>query len=337
MMSTENKTVADADEVCASCGKAEVDDVKLKKCDGGCDLIKYCTVECQKNHRPQHKKLCKKRLAELRDRDLFEQPNSSNLGECPICCLPLSLDLRKSVFMPCCSKIICNGCDHANQRREREAGLEHRCAFCREPSAKSLEESHKLCMKRIKKNCPVAMAEMGKKHRDEGDYETALKYFKKAAQMGDATAHHNLSGLYHREEGVEKDEKKKIYHVEEAAIKGHPRARHNLGCIEMDNGKYERARKHFTIAANLGFHYSLELIRDLHADGHARKEDYATALRAYQAAVDATKSAERDEAEAYHNLNIAARGNVSEEEYDVALRKYYAAAEARKRCREGGS
>jgi hypothetical protein len=37
---------------CASCGKAEVDEVKLKKC--ACDLVKYCSVVCQKNHRPQH-------------------------------------------------------------------------------------------------------------------------------------------------------------------------------------------------------------------------------------------------------------------------------------------
>jgi hypothetical protein len=47
-----------ADEVCASCGIAAVDDVTLKKC--ACDLVKYCSVACQKNHRPQHKKLCKK-------------------------------------------------------------------------------------------------------------------------------------------------------------------------------------------------------------------------------------------------------------------------------------
>ena len=63
---------------CASCGKADVDDVKLKKC--ACKLVRYCTVECQKNHRPQHKKVCKKRLAELRDDRLFTQPDESYLG-----------------------------------------------------------------------------------------------------------------------------------------------------------------------------------------------------------------------------------------------------------------
>jgi hypothetical protein len=78
-----------ADEVCASCGIAQVDDTKLKKC--ACNLVKYCGVECQTNHRLQHKKACKKRLAELRDDKLFTQPDESHWGECPICCLPHSL------------------------------------------------------------------------------------------------------------------------------------------------------------------------------------------------------------------------------------------------------
>ena len=55
-MSDDNEA---ADEVCASCGKAAVDDVKLKKC--ACNLVKYCSVACQKDHRPQHKKICKKK------------------------------------------------------------------------------------------------------------------------------------------------------------------------------------------------------------------------------------------------------------------------------------
>src|SRR6056300_215076 len=97
---------------CASCGKAEVDDVKLKKC--GCKLVRYCSVECQKNHRSLHKKACKKRVAEIRDDRLFAQPDESYLGECPLCCLPLPLEMKKSSINSCCSKITCNGCEYAN-------------------------------------------------------------------------------------------------------------------------------------------------------------------------------------------------------------------------------
>ena len=62
------KTVDEADVCCASCGIAEVDDIKLKECNGGCDLVKYCNDICSENHREQHDEECKKRKAELRDK-----------------------------------------------------------------------------------------------------------------------------------------------------------------------------------------------------------------------------------------------------------------------------
>src|SRR5210317_1607867 len=107
-----------ADEVCANCGKAAVDNIKLKKC--ACDLVKYCSVACQKNNRPQHKKTCKKRMAEIKDGKLFTQPNERHWGECPICCLPLPLDKNKSAMNSCCCKRICRGCEYANYLREWE-------------------------------------------------------------------------------------------------------------------------------------------------------------------------------------------------------------------------
>ncbi len=306
-----SKEAEEVDTCCASCGKAEIDDVKLKGCDNGCDRVKYCSDECNEIHREQHKEECRKRKTELRDRDLFAMPDSSYHGECPICCLPLSIDKNKCGYNACCSKYICNGCDHANQKREIEAGLEHRCAFCREPLSKTQKESFKRATKRIKNNDPVAMQQMGLKRRQEGDYKSALKYYTKAAQLGDAYSHYQLSVMYHEGEGVEKDMKKYIYHSEEAAIGGHPEARHNLGIVEWNNGRYERAVKHSIIAANLGYHDSLKVLRQLHADGYARKEDYANALRAYQATVAATKSSQRDEAERYQELyhNFVAAGS----------------------------
>ena len=50
------------------------------------------------------------------------------------------------------------GCHYANSKREVEAGLERRCAFCRERVPYSDEESDKKLMKRIKENNdPAAM------------------------------------------------------------------------------------------------------------------------------------------------------------------------------------
>ena len=160
-------------------------------------------------------------------------------------------------------------------------------------------------MKRVKKNDPVALAEIGGKHYQEGDYKTALEYLSKAAGLGDTEAHYNLSFMYDKGHGVAKDTKKEIFHLEEAAIGGHPMARHNLGCIEWNNGNFERARKHYIIAANLGDHDSLKSLRKLYAGGNASKEDYAGALRGYQAAMNEAKSSEREYAEEFIKGGIA--------------------------------
>ena len=75
--------VAESESVqcCASCGIAEIDDIKLKNCDD-CDLVKYCCDTCQGDHRSQHKEECEKRAAELHDEILFKQPEGNYYGDC---------------------------------------------------------------------------------------------------------------------------------------------------------------------------------------------------------------------------------------------------------------
>jgi tetratricopeptide (TPR) repeat protein len=283
-----------ADEVCACCGKASVDNIRLKNC--ACNIVKYCSVDCQKNHRKQHKKACKKRLAEIRDDKLFQQPEESYLGECPLCCLPNSLNPEKSTLMPCCSNVICNGCRYANEKRELEQGLEHKCPFCREQVARSLEEVQKRLMKRAKANDPVTICGLGKERHREGDYEGAFQYYTKAAALGDIESHYELAFAYRVGRGVEKDMKKSVYHLEEAAIGGHHLARFNLGVYEKDSGRHRLAAKHYIIAAKLGYDDALDKVKQGFMAGLVSKEDYASTLRGHQAAVDETKSEQRDAA-----------------------------------------
>ncbi len=294
-----NELESTMDEVCASCGDAGIDDVKLKQC--ACKLLKYCSVDCQKNHRPQHKKACKKRLGEIRDDNLFQQPDGSHHGECPICCLPLPLDDDKRTMNSCCSKTICFGCSYANQKREIEKRLERKCAFCREPVPTTQVGSKKMAMERVKANDPVALSEMGKTRYHEGDYEGAVEYNAKAAALGDIDAHYHLSCLYHEGEGVEKDIKKEVYHLEEAAIGGHPSARFNLGNHEGRNGRIDRMVKHWIIAAKQGHDDALEAVKENFRRGYVSKDDSVSALRGHQVAVDATKSEQRTKAYAFRN------------------------------------
>ena len=295
-MSVENDAAVTSSR-CASCGIEEQDAIKLKNCTA-CYLVRYCGIECQKQHRPKHKRECKRRAAELKDELLFKQPKGSHFGDCPICMIPLPIVSSKSNLNTCCSKFICKGCNIANQAREIMAKQERKCPFCRKLLPDTQEEADKLTMKRVEANDPVALRTLGTQCVDEGDFKGAFKYWTRAGELGDVEAHYKLSILYQLGQGdVEKDEKKEVYHLEQAAIGGHPEARNNLGAIEMDNGRYERALKHWMIATNLGCDLSLANLKRFYGRGIVSKDDFAAALRAHHAAVGATKSPQREAAE----------------------------------------
>ncbi len=237
------------------------------------------------------------------DKELFEQHEKTCYGECPICFLPMRIDERKSTFYSCCCKSVCKGCSYADIISSGNTN----CPFCREPAVDGEEEHNKRVMERVKVNDPAALSCMGERRYQEGDHETAFEYLRKAAELGDSRAHFQLGGMYMIGEGVEKDEANAIHHWEEAAIGGDPTARHSLAVIEGKNCNIERAVKHFIIAAKLGLKESMKELWGYYSAGHITKEDLDVTLRAHQSAIDATKSAQRDAAEAYDRRLAALR------------------------------
>ena len=117
---------------CASCGKSELDGIKLTEC-ADCKSVQYCSDECKEIHQPEHEAICKEPAAELRDEMLFRQPECTHLGDCPICCLPNPLGLQKSALYSCCGKRICQGCLYADIARQRTENMRLACPFCRLP------------------------------------------------------------------------------------------------------------------------------------------------------------------------------------------------------------
>ena len=89
-------TDVDGEETCANCGKHGSTNVKLKKCTA-CRLVKYCSVDCQKIHRKQHKKACKQRAAELRDEQLYSQGHERTEGDfCSICTMKVGVGFKRT-------------------------------------------------------------------------------------------------------------------------------------------------------------------------------------------------------------------------------------------------
>ena len=134
---------------CASCGKSELDDIRLKPCDD-CNSVCYCSDSCRHDHRPEHELKCKEyqeahKAAALCDEILFRQPESRHLGDCPICFLPLPVDLMQSIYYSCCSKMICNGCGHAHKLHQ----LQENGSILHVHSVATLYQDHRKKPKRI--------------------------------------------------------------------------------------------------------------------------------------------------------------------------------------------
>jgi len=247
------------------------------------------------------------RAAKLHDEELFKQPPPEE--DCLICFLRIPTLHSGSKYFACCGKIICSGCSFApvydNQGNIID---EKKCAFCRTPLPITDEEIVDRTMKRVEAGDAEAVYLVGNYYRDGSngflqDYIKALERWHRAAELGNTKAYTNIGYAYKHGQGVDVDWKKATYYYELAAMAGKAVARHNLGNNEGRAGNYNRALKHFMIAARDGYSDSLKKIQEMYSNGYATKEDYMTALRSYQAYLGEIKSLQRDKAAVAHERN----------------------------------
>ena len=241
-------------------------------------------------------------LDKLHDNKLFKRPPQEE--DCPICFLQLpSLETGKR-YMSCCGKIICSGCIHAGAT----TGDDLLCPFCRSPPPILANNTYEEVIKRLNKRAEVgdahAMFNLGS-HYNEGrhglpqDREKALELWHRAGELGNALAYYNIGQAYLYGRVVESNEKKAKHYWELSAMGGAVEARHNLGCSDGCAGNEERALKHFMIAMEGGDHDSVKMIQQMYKNGRATKDDYAEALKTYQAYLSEIKSDDRDKASAF--------------------------------------
>ena len=91
--------------------------------------------------------------------------------------------------------------------REWEESMDPTCPFCWPGTIpKSEEEGVLVERKRIEANDPIALRQIGVRRYRKEDYSGAFEYWTKAAGLGDAGLHFELASMYHKWNGVEKDE-----------------------------------------------------------------------------------------------------------------------------------
>ena len=168
-----------------------------------------------------------------------------------------------------------------------------------------MEEFNDRLQKRVELDDAEAIFNLGNHYRrgEDGfpfpqDYDKAFELFVRAGDLGYAKAYNNVGYAYENGSGAEIHKKKAGHYFKLATIEGNVFSRYNLGVVEENAGNMNRALKHYLIAAEGGCNNSLKQIQKLYTNGHATKDDYAKALRAYQAYLAEIKSTQRDKAAA---------------------------------------
>jgi hypothetical protein len=281
--------------------------------------VRYCNAACQKKHWPTHKKDCKLRAAELRDKALFKDPPPKE--DCPICFLPMPILLISCVTLPpatiysvpiydfaiaheelaakesetyyaCCGKSICQGCHYSSWK----SGNDEKCPFCNsDRTGKTDDEQVEELTKRAEANdaASIGLLACFYLHGLKGfqqDHVKAIEQYTKSANLGCSKAHNQLGGIY--DEGG--DMKKAKFHWETAAMAGHEKARCIVGHLEYNSGNLERALKHWTIAATAGYHTAMHALRTFFEKGHISRESINTTLAAYNSSCAEMRSEARD-------------------------------------------
>ena len=303
---------------CADCGVAG--GVSLKACTS-CKLVKYCNVNCQKNHWAKHKKACKRRAAKLRDEALFKDPPPKE--DCPICFVPMPASLLSCMSLPdasitsvpiydftitnvelakvdlelyysCCGKSICGGCVYSSTP---SPGNPYRCPFCNAETESngSDEDDVNRMMKRVEAKDAGAMFALGNWYyngRDglQQDRAKGMELLTRAAELGSSKAHTFICNNYRHGGNM----KKAKFHYEAAAMLGCEAARCNIGSLEGIYGNIERALKHLKIAASAGNYLAMNNLLTSFEQGQFSRAEMDSTLTAYNISCAEMRSEARD-------------------------------------------
>ena len=107
----------------------------------------------------------------------------------------------------------------------------------------------------------------GNEFSNQENYTEAARWYRKAAEQGDADAQYNLGFSYNLGLGVSQDYTEAVKWYRKAAEQGHADAQYNLGCCYgLGQGvpqSFSEAVKWFRKAAELGHAGAIELLKKL--------------------------------------------------------------------------
>lgn len=166
----------------------------------------------------------------------------------------------------------------------------------------------------------------GDEYYDKKNYTEAIKWYRIAAEQGDAEGQNNLGVMYENGNGVAKDYTEAAKWYRKAAEQGDYIGQYNLGVL-YENGygvtqDYAEAVKWYRKAAEQGDAPAQNNLGGMYNRGYGVTKDCAEAVKWYK------KAAEQGHAPAQYNLgNHYRKGYGVSQDYSEALKWYKKAAE----------
>lgn len=136
----------------------------------------------------------------ISDDKLFQDPPP--MEDCPICFLPMPFASGiyefRSIYAPCCGKIICEGCLMAENDGIDRGNLKDWCSLCRVPRPNSDEKMRRL-KRRMELNDANAFNVLAGWYCTGSsglsrDINKAFELWAKAAELGSPMGHYHLVG-----------------------------------------------------------------------------------------------------------------------------------------------
>merc|ERR1712176_727030 len=170
------------------------------------------------------------------------------------------------------------------------------CPFCRASEPEDHAEILKQIRIRIDQyNDTVAMNQLGAMYENGGygltkSRQKAEELFKRSYDFGSPDAALQLAHFY---------PDKMLEYIEEAARRGNIHAEYLLGIYVYQSEDFEKSIGHLIKVTRAGSDVCMKELMSVYRRGILSKDDLASTLRAYQAAVDETKSETREYAKRF--------------------------------------
>ena len=203
------------------------------------------------------------------------------------------------------------------------------CGLCRSIyNNTDFEEKNRIIQSRLRRSMVnFAYCREGERLHSDENFESAIYWFKKAADMGLSSSQRRLGLCYYYGDGIEKDFSKAVYWWQKAAEAGNSNAQNSLAvCYYNGHGvekDFSKAVYWYQKAAEAGDSKAQFNLAFCYDEGYGVEKDFSKAVYWYQ------KAAEAGDSDAQYNLaNCYYKGEGVEQDYSKAVYWYQKAAEA---------